>query len=117
MNHARLATLLLPMLLVGGCKDDPDPGDLSIDGLDGPVTARFDEVGMLHLECRTDADCVAALGYFHARDRFWQMDVRRRFATGRLSTLAGALVVEIDVANRALFADREGRWAEERLLE
>jgi len=117
-RHLTLHLLALAALAAfAGCKDDGPRGDVSIEGLEGPVTARFDEVGMLHLECRTDADCVAALGYFHARDRFWQMDVRRRFATGRLSTLAGALVVEIDVANRALFADREGRWAEERLLE
>lgn len=107
---------LLGVLVFSGCGEPK--GDVLNPGLEKNVTARFDELGMLHLDCRSDRDCAAALGYFHARDRFWQMDVRRRFATGRLSSMVGELVLDqADVGNRQLFADREGNFAEERLME
>ncbi|HEY0839980.1 MAG TPA: penicillin acylase family protein, partial [Vulgatibacter sp.] len=61
--------------------------DLVIPGLDGPVEVALDEQGVLHASCRTDADCMRVLGYFHATNRFWQMDLQRRAARGRLSTL------------------------------
>ena len=32
------------------------------EGLSAPVTVRFDEYGVLHLDCQTDADCAAANG-------------------------------------------------------
>src|SRR5690606_17716219 len=110
------ALAVFTLLSLAGCKSD-DGREGPIPGLEGEVVARLDAEGMLHLECETDADCASALGFFHARDRFYQMDVRRRFATGRLGTLAGGLVTDIDVENRHLFSDREGNWAEERLLE
>lgn len=107
---------LFGLFILTGCGEPK--GEVLIPGLEKNVTARFDELGMLHLECRSDRDCAAALGYFHARDRFWQMDVRRRFATGRLSSMVGELVLDqSDVGTRQLFSDREGNFAEEKLME
>jgi len=61
--------------------------DLVIPGLEAPVDVSFDEKGVLHASCQTDADCMQVLGYFHAANRFWQMDLQRRAARGRLATL------------------------------
>ena len=47
----------------------------------------LDESGIFHGDCATDEDCTMALGYFHARDRFVQMDIFRRLPTGRLSDI------------------------------
>ena len=51
------------------------------------ATAYFDEYGILNADCATDEDCAMVLGYYHAADRFVQMDFRRRFATGRLTEI------------------------------
>ena len=87
------------------------------------ATAYFDEYGILSADCATDEDCAMVLGYYHAADRFVQMDFRRRFATGRLpdiiadKAVAQALVVEPAVRFRTLFSTREGVPGEQAALE
>ncbi|MFW2387071.1 MAG: penicillin acylase family protein, partial [Polyangiales bacterium] len=94
-----------------------------------PPDATFykDEHGNFHADCETDEDCAMALGYYHARDRFVQMDLQRRLSTGRLAEVVNKPVVEsaglleplIETAteNRALYSTRDGRPAEDVLLE
>jgi penicillin amidase len=41
------------------------------------------------LSGRTRADLAWALGYLHAQERFFQMDLQRRTAAGELSELVG----------------------------
>jgi len=91
------------------------------------ATVYFDQYGIFHADCETDEDCTMALGYFHARDRFVQMDLQRRLSTGRLASVVNKPIVEaaglleplINTAseNRALYSTREGRPAEEALVE
>lgn len=82
--------------------------DVRIPNLSGPVTARFDDLGVLHLSCADDADCFAAQGYFHASHRFGQMDLRRRFASGRLSEVFGIVTLDTDRASRSFIATQTG---------
>ncbi len=83
--------------------------DLRIDGLSAPVEVRIDERGMTHLRCRTDNDCFAVQGYYHASHRFGQMDVRRRFPQGRLAELFPIdLLVEQDALSRTFIATASG---------
>ncbi len=96
---------------------DPLPEGFFIDGLSAAVSVHYDEWGIPHIDCQTDADCAAALGYVHANDRFAQMDIRRRVTTGRLHQLVGELAMNIDQSNRALYSTPDGRPAEEALLE
>jgi len=83
------------------------------------ATIYFDEYGVLNADCETDAGCVMVLGYYHAFDRFVQMEFRRRFATGRLTGLlpkAVAVVFEvpdIDARTRQLFSTRDGEPIED----
>lgn len=103
-----------------GDDDGPDAGpdvNVSIDGLDGPVDVYFDEQGILHASCVSDADCYAVEGYFHAAHRFAQMDIRRRLARGRLSALVGPLALAIDGPQRQMMTARDGQPLEERLYE
>jgi len=46
------------------------------------------------------ADLAYALGYAHAQDRFFQMDLARRLAAGELSELFGRVALEQDVRTR-----------------
>src|SRR5690349_5246030 len=71
---------------------------VSIDGLSAEVGAQYDEHGLLHLACSTDDDCYAALGYFHAQNRFFFMDFVRNLVRGKLASLvkAGDVVLAQD---------------------
>lgn len=83
-------------------------GGLSISGLSAPVDVRLDAHGILNLACATDEDCLAAQGYFHAANRFIQMDIRRRFVRGTLGQIVGSVVLDTDKENRRFFATRTG---------
>ena len=60
-----------------------------IPGLSGPVDIGFDADGIPRIRAASDTDAAAALGFVHARDRLFQMDLMRRAASGRLSEIAG----------------------------
>lgn len=82
---------------------------LQLPGLSAPVTVRYDDLGVLHIECETVEDCVAAQGYFHADDRFFEMDLVRRQTRGKLSTLIGLnLGADRDTRFRHLMSTRQG---------
>ena len=114
-------------LSIAGCGNDSGgsggTGGTPFGDLEWPpdATVYFDEHGVFNADCATDEDCAMALGYYHAFDRFVQMDVRRRFTTGRLAdilppSLAG-LLADNFADLRALFSTRDGRPAEEFLYE
>ena len=70
--------------------DDADAGsgyDLELPGLSAPVKVQYDDSGVLHLDCQTNADCYIAQGYFHADDRFFEMDLVRRQTRGELAEI------------------------------
>jgi penicillin amidase len=91
------------------------PDGLSIPDLDGEVTVRFDSDGVLHVDCASDADCFAAQGYYHASQRFIQMDIRRRFVRGTLSEMVGDATLATDKINRFLISGRSGERVEQRM--
>jgi penicillin amidase len=91
---------------------DPAPYDLHIPGMEGAADVSFDDHGVLHASCVSDGDCLRVLGYFHASHRFWQMDLQRRAARGRLATLI-PIQLAMDVENRAMFSTPEGEPLEE----
>ena len=90
-----------------------------IPGLTSPVSAAYDQNGILHLSCATDDDCFSALGYFHAQNRFFFMDFVRNLVRGKLANLvkAGDLVLEKDYANRQWFSTAEGEPLEKKLYD
>ena len=73
-----------------------------VQGLIAPVQISRDAVGVPTIAARNDADAAFALGYAHAEDRLYQMDVRRRYAAGRLSEWFGAATVDNDRMMRTL---------------
>jgi len=98
--------------------------------MDWPPNAAvyIEDNGIFHADCETDEDCAMALGYFHARDRFVQMDLQRRLSTGRLSEIVQKALVELvpglldklineAATNRARYSTRDGRPGEEALLD
>jgi penicillin G amidase len=75
-------------------------GSAVLAGLRAPVTVDRDELGIPTIRAASRADAARALGFVHAQDRFFQMDLQRRQAAGELSALAGRRALELDRATR-----------------
>ncbi|HSZ92794.1 MAG TPA: penicillin acylase family protein [Acetobacteraceae bacterium] len=73
-----------------------------IQGLSAPVDISFDADGVPRIKAANDLDAAAALGFVHARDRMFEMDLMRRNASGRLSELAGPVTLPLDRTMRVL---------------
>lgn len=68
----------------------PDPaGDAALPGLEQAVTVIRDHDGIPHIRAAGTLDAYTALGYLHAQDRLWQMEMARRAGAGRLSEALG----------------------------
>jgi len=64
--------------------------------LDFPVQIERDEQGIPTIRAKNRADTAFALGYIHAQERFFQMDLLRRSAAGELAGLFGDKVLDKD---------------------
>ena len=74
-------------------------GTLALDGLDAAVTVERDGLGVPTIHAQSRRDAARALGFLHAQDRFFQMDLQRRQAAGELSALVGARAIDVDRAS------------------
>ena len=77
-------------------------GTVVIAGLAAEVTVLRDSNAVPHIFADTMADAYHALGYLHAQDRFFQMEMMRRAGAGRLSEVLGAATLPTDRFLRAL---------------
>jgi penicillin amidase len=71
-------------------------GEIGLPGLHQEVLVHRDSYGMPVLEAKDEHDLLMALGYVHAQDRLWQMDLGRRAGQGRLSEIFGVRTVPFD---------------------
>jgi penicillin amidase len=77
-------------------------GNVTVSGLAGGVEILRDAYGIPHIFASTIDDAHFALGYVHAQDRLWQMEMSRRVAAGRLSEILGPGALESDRFLRTL---------------
>ena len=84
-------------------------GELQLEGLQGPVAVFYDAWGVPHIDATNEEDAYRALGYVHAQDRLFQMDLLRRIGGGRLAELFGADSFETDRFFRSLGISRHAR--------
>lgn len=77
-------------------------GNRSVAGITAPVEIIRDRHGVPHIIGQTQEDAFFGLGYVHAQDRLWQMEVNRRLGAGRLSEVIGADLLELDKRMRVL---------------
>jgi penicillin G amidase len=75
-------------------------GNLALAGLTQAVTVERDTLGVPTIRAATHLDVVRALGFLHAQERFFQMDLSRRRAAGELAGLVGKAAVPLDRAAR-----------------
>lgn len=80
----------------------PQHEKLYVSGLNSSVTIYRDEWGVPHVYALTEEDMSFALGYVHAQDRLFQMDLVRRQVRGKLSEVIGEAALEEDKFNLAI---------------
>lgn len=71
-------------------------GEVPAPALKAAVEVLRDAYGIPHIFASTEADAAYALGYVHAQDRLWQMEMNRRIGSGRLAELLGPAGLEAD---------------------
>lgn len=91
----------------------PEPGvSQRTAAVSSPVELARDAFGTVFIAARTDRDAFFALGYAHAQDRLWQLELQRRLAQGRLSEVFGRATLQQDVWMRTLglYRAAESSW-------
>jgi penicillin amidase len=71
-------------------------GEATLKNISKPTTVYFDEYGVPHIYADTQKDAMTTLGYVHAQDRLWQLELMRRIAPGRLSEIFGTPTLKTD---------------------
>ncbi len=77
-------------------------GNLQLTELSAAVDVHYDERGVPHIKAQTELDAYRTLGYVHAQDRLFQMEIMRRLARGELSEILGEKTVKLDRLFRTL---------------
>ena len=75
-------------------------GDVALPGLSAETTIQRDANGTVTIDASNEADAMRALGYVHAQERYFEMDLLRRTAAGELAGLFGAIAIDTDKRHR-----------------
>jgi penicillin amidase len=71
-------------------------GTRRLPGLSTSVTIERDALGIPSISGRGRDDLARATGFVHAQERYFQMDLARRFAAGELAAILGRQALPID---------------------
>ena len=99
--------IIIPAALLGGLMylyslQPQYSGRLNLAGLREEVEVIFDAYGIPHIYGQNEEDVYFALGYVHAQERLFQMEMMRRVAAGRLAEILGEKLVKTDKFFRTL---------------
>jgi hypothetical protein len=107
----RVAVSLIALIATVSCGSDRTPDQRAI--MNVPVTARWDfptlrapvqvvsvEAGIPHIYAASKRDGWVVMGFLHARDRYVQMELTRRYGQGRIAELVGDAGLSTDLASR-----------------
>ncbi len=96
--------ILVPAAVIGWLRVSPPPmsGNVKLEGLAAPVQLIWDRNAVPNIFAGSMRDAFRALGWAHARDRLWEMEMQRRLGQGRLAEVAGGLGLDFDKEMRVL---------------
>lgn len=77
-----------------------------------PVEITFDGRGVPQIWAKTDRDAFFAIGYLHASERLFQMELVRRLSRGELSEVFGEAAYDTDVFQRRIGFARRAKATE-----
>lgn len=95
IRHVLVGLLLLVLLVAGGgylylrSSLPQADGTIAVPGLRHAVTIARDADGVPLITAADDADAAFGLGFVHAQDRLFQMEMMRRYGAGRLAEIFG----------------------------
>ncbi len=81
-------------------------GEKSVAGLENVVTVYRDSFAVPYISAQSEKDAYYTLGYLHAQERMFQMDLLRRAGTGRLSAVFGRETSNFDKMFKTLALER-----------
>ena len=112
-----LGLFLLALLYIALIKSVPtDNADIKFPSLKQKVEVVFDKHAIPHIAAENQNDAMRVIGYLHARDRLWQMEVLRLVGQGRMSEVFGEATVDTDVFLRTLGLADASRSSYDKLL-
>src|SRR6185503_15110037 len=68
-------------------------GELTLAGLKRPVTVGWDAFAIPRVSAADELDLFLAQGFLHAQERLWQMELSRRFLSGRMAEIFGNFIL------------------------
>jgi penicillin amidase len=77
-------------------------GEVKVTGVSNEVEIYRDEYGIPFIITEDEEDAIFALGYVHAQERMFQMDLTRRAGEGRLSEILGSKTIPFDKMFRTM---------------
>ena len=86
-------------------------GEIGIKNINSATTVYFDDFGVPHIYADSEKDAMTVLGYVHAQDRLWQMELMRRIAPGRLAEIFGTKALQNDLFFAGLGIDESAENA------
>ncbi|PCH76872.1 MAG: penicillin acylase family protein [Flavobacteriaceae bacterium] len=86
-------------------------GNLELKNISSPSTVYFDEFGIPHIYAENQQDAMTTLGFVHAQDRLWQMELMRRISPGRLSEVFGTVMLKNDKFFKSLGIEEASKEA------
>lgn len=81
-------------------------GEIHVSDIHHPIEITFDAKGIPQIWAETDSDVLFAMGWLHASERLFQMELIRRMAAGELSEIFGDVMYEIDLFQRKIGVKR-----------
>ena len=91
-----LLIIIIALVVYGFYLKPKYEGEVQLKNIQKETTVYFDEFGVPHIYADNSKDAMEALGYVHAQDRLWQMELMRRIAPGRLSEIFGSVALKND---------------------
>lgn len=88
-------TLLAALLALRGSLPQLD-GQRTLPGLGSAVEVQRDPLGVVSIQAGNEQDMARALGFIHAQERYFEMDLMRRSAAGELAELFGPAALPMD---------------------
>lgn len=77
-------------------------GKITLAGIGASVDIVRDREGIPHIYAKSTDDAYFALGFVHAQDRLWQLELNRRIPAGALSEILGPSALDTDRFLRTL---------------
>ncbi len=77
-------------------------GSITVEALSHPVEITFDSLGIPQVWAQNEQDALFSMGWLHASDRLFQMELIRRISQGKLSELLGPISLSYDLEARRI---------------